>query len=368
MALSSRTTVADPSLIPDFCRTPAVVLLVVIMELVAVVLTFANGALAGSTLFRLLMLSIYLQWIGLLCAAVLCKARQWLKFARVGEVFFACWAMLVVVICVVSELAWQLVQRLELGVVLQDSHGGFLLRSLLVGAIVSLLLLRYFWDRYQWQEQMRTEADARYLALQARIRPHFLFNALNSLAALVRTRPDKAEDMVLDLSDLFRASLDASTRLISLREEVEIVRGYLRIEEVRLGDKLVLNWDLPDELMDASVPRLILQPLVENAVLHGISRLEARGMLSIVATRQGRFLVIDVENPLPPDGAPEHQGTGVATENIRQRLQIIYGERAKLYARRGADAYGGLYRARLVLPFADQQIAGQVGARTPATR
>lgn len=337
-------------MIPDFCRTPVFVRLAVILELVALILTLTDPVFVASAGLRLLLMSLYVQWIGLLSAATLCRARRWLGVLRAREAFVVSCVLAAIVAALVSELVWQLGAHLATGLAVRDSHFGFLSRGLLVGATVAVLVLRYFWDRHQWQEYLRTQGEARYLALQARIRPHFLFNALNSVAALVRTRPEKAEDMVLDLADLFRASLDSSARLIPLREEVEIVRGYLRIEEVRLGDKLTLNWDLPEELMDVSVPRLVLQPLVENAVIHGISRLQGRGVLSVIATRQGRFLVIDVENPLPAKDAPEHRGTGVATDNIRQRLQIIYGDRAHLYARHGADAYGVLYRARLVVP------------------
>ncbi|TAM12572.1 MAG: sensor histidine kinase [Nevskiaceae bacterium] len=355
MAQQGKGFTAGFSVIPDFCRTATLVRLAVILELVALVLTLTEAMFTGSAAVRLLLVSLYVQWVGLLSAAVLCRSRRWLGLLRVREAFFASCVLVAVVAALVSELVWRLAEHLATGLAVQDSHFGFVARSLLAGAVVAVLVLRYFWDRHQWQEYLRTEGEARYLALQARIRPHFLFNALNSVAALVRTRPEKAEDMVLDLADLFRASLDSSTRLISLREEVEIVRGYLRIEEVRLGDRLTLNWDLPEDLMDVRVPRLILQPLVENAVLHGISRLPGRGVLSVIATRQGRFLVIDVENPLPPKGAPEHNGAGMATGNIQQRLQIIYGDRAHLYVRRGADTFGALYRARLVMPM---EVAG----------
>ncbi|HEX7381536.1 MAG TPA: histidine kinase [Nevskiaceae bacterium] len=340
------------SVIPEFCRGPALAVQVLVMELVAVVLTVVGSGDAepGTTAFNLFMLSIYLQWMGACCAIVLCLMRRWLRVAPIRVVFFACWALLMIVIGAVSEMTWQIMAHLDLGITPTSTHSVFLLRSLVVGAIVSLLLLHYFWDRYQWREQIRTEANAHYLALQARIRPHFLFNALNSLAALIRIRPQQAEDMVLDLSDLFRASLNDSTRLISLREELEIVRGYLRIEEVRLGGKLHVVWNLPDALLDALVPRLILQPLVENAVLHGVSRREGGGMLTVNGAQQGGRLVIDVENPLPPAGAPEHSGTGVATGNIRERLRIMYGNAASLELAAQPDDSGGIFRARLALP------------------
>jgi two-component system sensor histidine kinase AlgZ len=226
----------------------------------------------------------------------------------------------------------------------------FLLRNTLLGAVVSLLLLRYFWQRHEWESQMRAESEARYLALQARIRPHFLFNSLNSIAELIRTRPGQAEDMVVDLADLFRVSLDSRSRLVTLRDELEVVRGYLRIEEVRLADKLQINWAVPEELMSAQLPRLVVQPLAENAVFHGVSRLTGPGVIHISAHRDGDFLVVDVENPMPPQGSPETRGTGVAVNNIAQRIKLIYGDRARIQLGEDRNEFGPLFRARLRLP------------------
>ena len=158
--------------------------------------------------------------------------------------------------------------------------------------------------------------------------------------------------MVVDLADLFRVSLDSRQRLISLREEVEIVKGYLRIEEVRLGDKLFVNWEMPAATLDAKVPHLVLQPLVENAVLHGVSRLRGRGVLHISSRREGDFLVLDVDNPVPPqEAAPRTGGTGTAVNNIAQRIKLVYGERAKLMMGRDEGEFGPFFRARLRLPF-----------------
>lgn len=340
----------DSQLIPDFCRGRALAMLIIAMELVAGVLTLAANVSYRDEPLQLLLVSIYMQSVGLSGAAVLCQMRRWLHIASVGIMFMLCWALLVFVIYVISEAAWAVLAYGHLGLPMQVSRTDFLLRNVSIGAIVALLLLRYFWERNQWQEQTRAESEARYLALQARIHPHFLFNALNSLAELIRSKPEKAETMVEDLADLFRVSLDSSSRLITLRDEIETVKGYLRIEEVRLGDKLLVNWEIPTQLMQACLPRLIVQPLVENAVLHGVSRLRARGMLHVIAQREGNELIIDVENPLPPADAPRPEGTGVAVTNIAQRIKLIYGDRAKLQLKEDRNEYGAIYRARLLLP------------------
>lgn len=345
------STASQSSLIPEFCRAPALLTLFYVTELLAVVLTLAGDASGHAALRQLMLLSIYLQAIGMLGAAALCFVRRGLRLAHDGLLFFVCWLLIVLVSFALAWTCWLGDSELALGYVPFDSPWPFVFRTTVITGIVALLLLRYLWERHQWQEESRAEADGRYLALQARIRPHFLFNALNSLAELIPTKPDVAEEMVIDLSDLFRVSLDSRQRLIPLREEIEIVKGYMRIEEIRLGDKLLVNWEIPDSVLDAQVPRLTVQPLVENGVLHGVSRLRARGMLHVIARREGDFLVVDVENPIPPEDAPKRAGTGTAIGNIAQRIKLIYGDRAKLILGEDRDEFGPMFRARLRLPF-----------------
>lgn len=345
-----RPTPADSQVIPEFCQARPLVTLLFVMELMAIVLTLASDATGVQAELLLAMLSIYLQWMGLCGAAILCLARRILPIANVRLVFLACWALLVAMTWGIAELGWVVLSRLDFGLIVNPQHRGFVVRQVAIGAIVSLLLLRYFWERHEWAEQTRAESEARYLALQARIRPHFLFNALNSVAALIRAKPDKAEEMVEDLADLFRASLEDRQRLVPLAEEIETVRGYLRIEEVRLGEKLLVNWEIPEDLTQIPVPRLTLQPLVENAVLHGVSRLRARGMVHVLARREGAFLRVDVENPLPSEDIPQREGTGVAVKNIAQRIKLIYGDRASLWVGEDRDEFGPLFRARLRIP------------------
>lgn len=341
----------ENSLIPEFCRAPSLLTLAYVLELMAVVLTLTGNTTGRDALRQLLILSLYLQAIGLSSAGALCMVRPWLTSARPGLLFLACWWVIVMVAFLISTMTWRLDHELGLGLVTIAAPWHFVLRSVCVAAILAVLMLRYLWERHQWQEESRAEADGRYLALQARIRPHFLFNALNSLAELIPTKPDLAEEMVIDLSDLFRVSLDSRQRLIPLREEIEIVKIYMRIEEIRLGDKLLVNWEIPEAVLEAQVPRLTVQPLVENGVLHGVSRLRARGMLHVIARREGEFLVVDVENPIPPEEAPKRAGTGTAINNIAQRIKLIYGERAKLILGEDRDEFGPLFRARLRLPY-----------------
>lgn len=347
---STFSTESSAKLLPDFCSARSLLWLGAAMEIVAILFTLVSAHYGPDVLVRFLTLSLYLQWIGFCSAAVLCQARRRLGFADIDVVSLICAVLLLAVTGVIALLAWELEARFHLGLPIGESRGGFVIRNLGICAILSQVLLRYLRQRHEWEEYARTESDTRYLALQARIRPHFLFNSLNSIASLIRSQPDHAEDLIADLADLFRASLDERSRLAPLRDEIDIVKGYLRIEEARLDNKLLVNWDIPEELMDVPVPRLVIQPLVENAVYHGIARLRARGLLHVGARRESEFLIITVDNPLPPDDAPKKQGTGVAIKNIAQRIKLIYGERARLQLGPERSDLGDLFRATLRLP------------------
>ncbi|HET8881713.1 MAG TPA: histidine kinase [Solimonas sp.] len=338
-------------LIPNFCEARPVMSLAFIMAVVAAVLTLSSAAVGKGALQRWLLITIYLQWIGICAAATLCWARRWLRYARPGVVFFVCWGLLVVIVTVISDLAYRFSAYMH-----WDFAGGgqgritFIVRHMLVAALVALLVLRYFWVRHQWTMQVRAEGEARYQALNARIRPHFLFNSLNSLAALIQVRPDEAEMMVEDLADLFRASLGKGLQVAKLLEEIGLCHAYLRIEKLRLGERLAVEWDIPEDVLEWPVPKLILQPVIENAVHHGISRLAQTGVVRIAAREIFGRLVIEVSNPMPPQDEPVAHGNRVATDNIAQRLKLIYGGGARLELGRDLRLEGGVFRARLVLP------------------
>jgi two-component system, LytTR family, sensor histidine kinase AlgZ len=344
------TAIPEPAgadLIPDFCRWQPLVLIAVIMELTAIVLTLAAG-LTADVQQRFIMTSLYLQWTGLCSAAVLCAARHRLRRAPLGIVFFAAWVLLVAVTAAVSLAGYELLLRADAVFALQpEPRSSFLFRHLAIGAIVSLLVLRLFWLQHQWRQQVLAEGRSRYEALQARIRPHFLFNSLNSIAALVGVRPDDAERLIEDMAELLRAGLDARSRLVPLADELELARAYLRIEQSRLGDRLRVTWDVADDAAGLDVPLLSVQPLVENAVYHGIERLAGPGTVAVSARRRDGELVIEVGNPRADPGAAAHRGQRVAVDNIAQRLALLYGDgRARLELGEEGDRFV----SRLILP------------------
>jgi two-component system, LytTR family, sensor histidine kinase AlgZ len=190
-------------------------------------------------------------------------------------------------------------------------------------------------------------ASARLAELQSRIRPHFLFNALNTALALVRVDPERAENVLEDLAQLFRVALAEVGASVSLEEEIELARRYLAIEEVRFGKRLKVQWDIDPAVHSARVPPLVLQPLVENAVRHGIEPAARGGSVSVRAQVQRGQAVVQVSNSLggPTDG-PANPGHGMALHNVRERLRLLHDVAAECTVWQE----GGVFHARVVLP------------------
>ena len=166
--------------------------------------------------------------------------------------------------------------------------------------------------------------------MQARIRPHFLFNSMNTIASLIRTRPAQAETAVEDLADLFRAALANGDGMHTLGEELDLARGYLRIEELRLGTRLSVHWDVAALPRDMVLPALLLQPLVENAVYHGVQPLENGGTVSVTGRLSSGTVEIVVDNPRPPEGRRSARGNGLALANIEGRIAYHFDNRGAL--------------------------------------
>lgn len=188
-------------------------------------------------------------------------------------------------------------------------------------------------------------AHTRLMALQARIRPHFLFNTLNAAVGLIRGRPDQAEEALLSLADLFHAALKDPAELATLEEEIELARSYLEIEALRLGERLRVEWDVAEEALPNRLPRLTLQPLVENAVYHGIEPRPEGGCIHIRAWTDTREVTIDIDNPLP-QSPREGSGHALALGNVAERLDLAFDAEASLTGRRE----GELFHVRIILP------------------
>ena len=194
-------------------------------------------------------------------------------------------------------------------------------------------------------------ASARLAELQSRIRPHFLFNALNTALALVRVDPARAESVLEDLAELFRVALAEVGASVTLEAEIDVARRYLAIEAVRFGPRLAVQWDIDPRVHGARVPPLVLQPLVENAVRHGIEPAPRGGQVSVHAVRQRGQVVVTVSNTLPgTEEAASNPGHGMALHNIRERLRLLHDVAAQCDVWCDGTAQGAMFHARITLP------------------
>ena len=173
--------------------------------------------------------------------------------------------------------------------------------------------------------------QAQLQALRSQLNPHFLFNALHSIAELVHENPALAEKLIVRLGELLRQVLQSSTlQEVPLADELDFIRGYIDIEQMRLGDRLRVEWDVPPELLAARVPSLILQPLVENAIQHGIAPTSRPGVLTIRARREDQSLLLEIRDTGPGLAQAIDRREGIGLSNTSARLQRLYGDRQKL--------------------------------------
>ena len=328
----SRKTANDDFFLPELCLPEALLGLVLLAELLVLVLVLAEPMLPSFNWVRLALTSLFVQWIVLLSAALLCQLRPLLARLRAAIAGGICCALVVGLTLAGTALA----DYFNLGGPLpRDGEVNLYLRHGLISLIMSALLLRYFYLQSQWRKQQQAELRARIESLQARIRPHFLFNSLNSIASLVVIDPDKAEQAVLDLSDIFRASLAKPGTLVDWGEEMELAKRYLSIEQYRLGERLQLDWQVDEVPEDLPIPQLTLQPLLENALIHGIQPRIEGGLVRIEADyREGMFRLC-VSNPYEEvQGQSPSRGTQQALRNIDARLTALFGPRASLSVER----------------------------------
>lgn len=373
------------SYLPDLCLPRPVLLLALASAVVAFILTLARRTPVAGIAFwaDLAATGWLLLWIALGSAACWCALRRSRLPARGATVeTLAALSVLAAITALVSWVAtWLSVHGLagsglpgvwDLANTTSAPNGAldtsaFVLRNVLLAVLAGGLLLRYLYVAHQWRLQVEAESRARVAALQARIRPHFLFNSLNTIAALAGSQGERAANAVEDLADLFRASLAAERRNTTVGTEVEVAEAYVRLEQERLGNRLQVHWDLAELDSTVPMPPLMLQPLLENAVYHGIERLAAGGSITVVGGSSATMAWMEVGNPLPtarvaagedcaddPDGItpadalPLHHGHQEALANIRERLALLYAGLGSLHT----VAKGTHFTAHLAWPIA----------------
>lgn len=346
------------SFVPDFCAITLVFAVVVGGQLLALILVLAKGWVPGQLWERISLVSLYVQWIALSSTGLLCLARPWLRWRGDLAAGIACWSIIMLVTAAGAELALVfgdlVAGQLDSG---RGDRWDLLLRSLGVSGIAAALMLRYLYLYSQWQRQVLARSEARFQALQARIRPHFLFNSMNTVASLTRSDPRRAEALVEDLADLFRAALSDPEGGSNLGRELELARQYLSVEQQRLAGRLRLEWDLEDLPEEAPLPLLVLQSLVENAVYHGVEPGSGTGVVRIAGRYRNRRINLSVRNSLPPSGSGEghREGNRMALESARQRLAAMYPGRSNLTLGRVEDEF----QVRMVFPYIPESSAEQ---------
>jgi len=209
------------------------------------------------------------------------------------------------------------------------------------GILLGAFCMRYLYMREQWLKQQYSELNARIQAMQARIHPHFLFNSLNSVVSLISIDPDKAENMLINLSRLFRASFQ-ELKLVSLAEEIDLCQQYLSIEKMRLGERLKVEWNIQAtslELKRVTIPLLTLQPLLENSIFHGVEKVLQPSTISVLVEILQNQVSIVITNPYSHDTIKSRQGNGIAIENVKQRLKAYYGQTVKFQVYGGVSLY-----------------------------
>lgn len=280
--------------------------------------------------------TVYAQWMALFCASGVCFLSSWThrlgpKGAWVGNA-----VVVLLLAAIFSQAAWLLSG--DLGLRASETSGAFVLSTLLAVGLVTAAFFRYLLIRTRWKAQLIAESEARVQALQARIRPHFLFNSLNTIASLIPVDPENAEAATEDLADIFRGSMRRADKLISLEEELQLARQYLDMEQRRLGDRLTVVWRAEELPPGASVLPLMLQPLLENAVGHGVQPRATGGEITVYGRAEGDNIVITIGNPVAPQGV-DKPGHGLALANIRERLKIAFGGRASLLTNQDSERF-----------------------------
>lgn len=328
-------------LIPDLCAPRAVFVMVLLAELMVLVYALASSSLPRFNWDLLATSSLFMQWVVLVSAALLCPLRQF--FTRMS-LRLAALCSLALIMCVAglsSLAAIMLFPQLTIGV----DNAWWILRNVLVAMVLAGIALRYFYLQQQLQLREKSELQARLDSLRARIRPHFLFNTLNSIASLIATRPEQAEQAVEDLSELFRSSLHEHNHATTVADELRLCQLYLGIEQLRLGERLTIDWQVDEALLDEPMAGLLMQPLVENAVYHGIAQLAAGGTVVVRLSQIDQNIQVQVENPTPD--LPGHtEGHHMALANIEQRLQGLFGADAGLQIKKTP----GFFRIQLHYP------------------
>jgi two-component system sensor histidine kinase AlgZ len=328
--------------LPNFRNLGVVLRIVLLVNGIALFVALAQAVSVQDLLQRIIYGSAFLQPVLLSCLLLLYILNDTLArlayWRGVGGVMF----VVVLLSWAIARMGGELFSPLV-------EYGAFHIWQLTALSLtVAALTLAYF--RLRAHSLSPALAEARLQALQARIRPHFLYNSINAVLGIVRSNPKRAESALEDMADLFRMAMSDNRELVTLRHEVELSSQYLALESLRLGDRLKINWQIQDMPQDALMPPLILQPLLENAVYHGIEPMHEGGKIDIKIYLNGKELHLDVYNPFQPHER-SHVGNKMALANIRERLSLLFDVEAS-YSVEAGENY---YRVHIRIPYVREE-------------
>lgn len=343
----SPNSVSAQELIPELCQNKAILALLLFSQALVIVLVVLSSGLLEFKWEKYGGLSFYVMWTVLLCAAALCQLRKRLASSNINHIMAWGFGLTLTINFIVSLIALWAYQSFFY----EDLGADWLLKNSLITTILTALILHYFYLGWENRQQAKSESEARVQALQSRIRPHFLFNSMNIIASLIHIDPDKAELAVEDLSELFRASLKEAGSESSLKAEIQLCEKYINIEQLRLSDRLSVQWHLEQSLntQTIKIPQLTIQPLVENAIYHGISPNPNGGTIDIYFDSQplGNDKlknILKVKNTVYDSAALKkaerhEKGNQMALKNIRHRLEVLYGDDVRLNTEQDSEYF-----------------------------
>lgn len=335
---TARETNGELSPLPDFCSAETLLRVLMVAVLLALAVALLRGG-GQDWLSALALHALFIFWVALTSLLILCALKHPLhRLPLMAQV---------VLPPLVPIANTAIVYRLAEELVLADPA----LRWPVIGVatILSLVAMHYLYLQAAWQRETRAVAAAREQAMRARLRPHFLYNSMNTIAGLCRSDPARAEQITLDLADLFRATFATGDRH-SLREELNLVQAFLEIEQTRFGERLELDWDCPEHPgLDVPVPTLFLQPLAENAIQHGIAPARGAGRIRVHCRMDSGRVAVTLGNSVDPQA--RGQGTGTGTEAVRLRLQHAFGARVHFETEGRDDGF----EVRIRLPLENRE-------------
>lgn len=316
--------------IPEICRNTNLLLVLIITEIAVIIGWVANTENSGWESFGLW--SMYAMWAVLPCMIILCLFRKWLVKQRywfsVVILFVICFSVLFVLELVIASLFSY--QSLEI-------NWNRLFRVWLIAILVLLVLLRLVALAEKLEQRNKAETESRIFALQSRIQPHFLFNSLNTISELVVTAPKEAEDAIQALAMLFRVSLEKEGNTHTLEKEISLCKRYVDLEQWRAGGKLSIKWDISvADSQACKVPKLLLQPLLENAIKYSGDQKNEAIEVSIKETASS--ISIKLVNPINLKEEVQH-GHGIALDNIKERLFVLYDDKQSFKVRSDKQQY-----------------------------